>query len=149
MGLEHDRIRIICVERISTYFSRIVWFSYVQTKKCSFGFRKNTSTFLQWDDTIWKREVSQRFFVYIINCHLRTSLFENFSVLQRMIVYGWIEIFFIFVFLFQKIRLFWHSLMCFEAKSAMDNKLSSFMNHQRGSARISKLLRPLNSKASF
>lgn len=41
-----------------------------------------------------------------------------------MIVYGWIEIFFMFVFLFQKIRLLWHSLMCFEAKSAMDNKLS-------------------------
>ena len=41
-----------------------------------------------------------------------------------MIVYGWIEIFYIFVFLFQKIRLLWHSLKYFEAKSAMDNKLS-------------------------
>ena len=37
---------------------------------------------------IWKREVSQRFFVTVVNCHLSKSLFENFSVLQRMIVYG-------------------------------------------------------------
>ena len=45
MDLEQDKVKFNCLDRISTYSSRIVWFSCVQTKKCFFGFRNNTSTF--------------------------------------------------------------------------------------------------------